>query len=85
MKLNELRALHFRDRHCVEVTDPVQARKFYESKCSCCWANGPIKGTEWSIVCQPSTQSRGDKRTVFVCKTALLEGACTLRSQTAAT
>lgn len=63
---------YFPDCGVVEVKSKNQALSFFRSKMSDCWGNGHVKDTGWSVVGQPSIRSKGDKRTVFVCKTALI-------------
>lgn len=58
----------------VEVTDAAEVKKQMTSCCSDCWGAGrSIKSatdepTGWVELAKPSPQSKGDVRTIFVCK-----------------
>jgi len=73
MTIAEFQKTYFSQAHVVEITDAKQARDSFFSHMSCCWGNKVVEDTGWAIVAQPSAQHVGDKRTVFVCKTALLK------------
>ena len=62
----------------VEVTDKKDATNDIESTCSMCWGAGGMYISEdginsgWVTLASPSIQSKGDTRTIFVCKASLL-------------
>jgi len=57
----------------VEITDRQSALNDIASKTSCCWGAGHKFGeTGWIQLCSPSIQSKGDTRTIFVCKASLI-------------
>ena len=57
----------------VEVTNRQRALNDISSKTSCCWGAGfKIDQTGWIQLAKPSIQSKGDIRTVFVCKESLI-------------
>lgn len=72
LTLKEFNKEFFPNCGVVEITDKEEALSNFQSKSSPCWGNGHMKGTGWSVVAQPSIRSKGDKRTVFVCKTELI-------------
>ncbi len=58
----------------VEITDKNEALNQINSKTSCCWgAGGKIGDTGWIQLAIPSPRSKGDIRTVFVCKESLIK------------
>ena len=63
----------FASENLVEVTDRESALKDIASKTSCCWGAGGRITEGWTQLASPSPQSKGDKRTVFVCKSSLIE------------
>lgn len=74
MTLGEFQKKYFPNAFVVEEKDREQARSNFVSKTSCCWGNTVVEGTGWAVIGQPSAQHVGDKRTVFVCRSELLEG-----------
>tara|TARA_R110002074_G_scaffold24141_1_gene72200 strand:+ start:659 stop:901 length:243 start_codon:yes stop_codon:yes gene_type:complete len=61
------------ERRFVQIKNEKEARKMLTSKASASWGAGqPIGKTGWIQLATPSTQSKGDRRTVFVCKTTLV-------------
>lgn len=72
MNIKELRIEYFPNNLLAEVFDHEEANNMLNSKASTAWANGPIKGTEWTKLAEASPTQKGDKTLVIVCKTALL-------------
>lgn len=73
MTIEQLQAEHFHGKVCVEEKDKVQALNLLHSKTSACWGNGPVKGTEWTVLAQPSKRMSDSIHLVIVCKTELIE------------
>lgn len=62
------------DERFVEIVDKSDALNQIQSKTSSCWGAGQIMGESgWIRLASPSKQSKGDTRTVFVCKKSLVE------------
>lgn len=57
----------------VLIDNQIQAVSYLNSKASCCWGNGKIRGTDYYLLSQPSKRAEQKKRTVFVCEASLVE------------
>lgn len=65
-----------KDTHVLlEIHDRAEARRYMDSKTSCCWGAGNKLDEEGEYIelCSPSRQHAGDKRLVIFCKADLLK------------
>lgn len=57
----------------VELRDPFQILKMYDSMCAAAWANGPLPDTGYHVLIQASPRTKGERSQVFVCTDANAE------------